>query len=106
MVDDGTKGVKQRTIIYEVPKITLGGTEGGRERKRERERKRTLWIIQRAHRQTLLYLADYFVVVGHTIVDQCEGIVARATGVGSDQEPPITFRSLLEQSNSSLHNIV
>ena len=53
--------------------------------------------------QTLLYLADYFIVVGHTVVDQGEGIVARTTGVGSDQEPTITFRSLLEQGNSSLH---
>jgi hypothetical protein len=92
VVDDSTKRVKQWTIIYEVPKVTL----------RERERANMLissWMIQR----TLHYLADDLVVVWHTIVDQSESIVAGTTRVGSNKKPSISLRSLLEQSNSFLH---
>ena len=76
--------------------------EGGRrESEREKENIMDMHIIQWAG--TLSYLTDYFIVVGHTVVDQSESIVARATRVGPDQEPSITFCPLLEQSNCSLH---
>lgn len=45
-------------------------------------------------------------MIGHLVVDQREGVIARTSGVGSDQETPISLAtSSGEHGNCSLHGM-